>query len=123
MLFVVPGGAAIRVVSTTLRLVRAAKVARILRMNGLQGAAAEKLVEKKFLEEGFELVGRRVSVNTSQGRRVVDRIFKDSAGRYFNVEVKSGGAVRSADQVIKIALSLLRVDVSSARMRGNSEDA
>jgi len=83
------------------RLARAAKVARILKANKLRGDAAEELVERTFLQSGFELVGRRVSIVTSKGRRQIDRLFRDSSNRLFAVEVKSGGAVRSAEQVVK----------------------
>lgn len=49
---------------------------------------------------GYDILGSQVSVNTSLGRRVYDFVIA-SEGRVLGVEVKSGGAIRSAVQCDK----------------------
>jgi hypothetical protein len=68
--------------------------------NAKQGAAAEKLVAQQLADEGRNVIGRRVSVNTAEGRRVLDNLV-DDGDTLVNVEVKSGRATRDASQIAK----------------------
>jgi hypothetical protein len=73
--------------------------AATLAQNAKQGAAAENMVAGELAAEG-KLLGTRVSVNTSEGRRVLDNLAQEG-GNLVNVEVKSGAATRTATQVAK----------------------
>ena len=71
-----------------------------LSINAEQGAAAENLVSGQLAAEGKTILGRRVAVNTSEGRRVLDNLVEDD-GNLVNVEVKSGEATRNSAQIAK----------------------
>ncbi len=79
---------------------KAAKAATLAR-NVENGAAAEQLATKKLVEEGEKVLGTRASVNTSEGRRVLDNLVEGEAGKLKNVEVKFNEATRNASQIAK----------------------
>jgi len=65
------------------------------------GRLAEKEVLEQLLAEGNKVVASQVWVKTSAGFRVIDHLIEDAAGKLVAIEVKSGGAVRSAKQLLK----------------------
>nr|WP_323134523.1 RHS repeat-associated core domain-containing protein [Xanthomonas campestris] len=69
--------------------------------NRLYGQAAERLAAKELIAEGNKILGSQVTVRTSQGLRVLDHLVETPAGQVTAVEVKYGGAVRSASQLAK----------------------
>jgi RHS repeat-associated protein len=75
--------------------------------NRTAGKAAEGFAEDalKNVSPTFKLIGKQVAVQTGTGRRglrYIDLLFRDtSTGLLHAVEVKSGGATRSAAQVAK----------------------
>ena len=75
--------------------------AKTLAANRAAGKAAERQAARDLLEEGNEILGTQVTVQTSQGRRVVDVLIRTPEGQIMAVEVKSGGAVRTANQRTK----------------------
>jgi hypothetical protein len=75
--------------------------AKTLAANRAAGKAAERQAARDLLEEGNEILGTQVTVQTSQGRRVVDHLIRTPDGQFVAVEVKSGGAVRTATQRAK----------------------
>lgn len=76
--------------------------AGILLMNQAKGAIGETLAASRLAEQGVKIIGRRVSVQTSAGRRVIDLLVEVN-GKLINVEVKTGNAVRSTSQLDKDA--------------------
>jgi RHS repeat-associated protein len=68
----------------------------------LQGAVAERIAGAQLALKGYRIVGKQVRVMTSAGERIVDYIV-ERGGEYAAIEVKSGGAVRSAGQLAKDA--------------------
>jgi RHS repeat-associated protein len=74
--------------------------AAVLEANKKIGKAAEKKVEKELLEEGRNVVGSQVSIQTSKGRRVSDHLTDDS-GNLTNVEVKAMNGTRNNKQIAK----------------------
>jgi RHS repeat-associated protein len=74
-----------------------------VQINYANGMKAEAIVKEQLQKEGYEIVAQRVSVRTSQGRRVIDILVTDKQGNLLAVEVKSGNAVRSASQLAKDA--------------------
>ncbi len=68
----------------------------------LQGAVAERIAGAQLALKGYRIVGKQVWVLTSAGERVVDFIV-ERGGEYTAIEVKSGQAVRDADQLAKDA--------------------
>lgn len=79
-----------------------AKKAEQLKKNKRQGQKREAEVKNELEGEGHEVVGSQVSVKTSKSRRVVDHMVRDKdTGRLRAVEVKSGGATRSSNQIAK----------------------
>ncbi len=91
---VIPGGKPLSVLSKAARAER-------LAANIAQGKAAEQAVTETLKAEGRQILGQQVGVQTSEGLRKVDILTQDAAGQLANVEVKSGNAVRGADQVAK----------------------
>lgn len=80
---------------------KAAKRAR-LRQNHTRGKLREKEVEAELRSEGNEILGTQVSAKTPLSRRVIDILIKDArTGKIRAVEVKAGGATRSATQLAK----------------------
>jgi RHS repeat-associated protein len=75
------------------------QTAETITKNAEQGAQAEGLVGEQLLQEGKTILGKRVTVDTSEGRRVLD--YFTNEGKLKNVEVKSGGARRSPSQIAK----------------------
>lgn len=73
--------------------------AETLANNVKNGAAAENLIGQQLAAEG-KLLGQRVAVNTSEGRRVLDALAKEGDVLQ-NVEVKFGGATRNSKQLAK----------------------
>lgn len=71
-------------------------------MNQAKGAIGETLAASRLAEQGVKIIGRRVSVQTSAGRRVIDLLVEVN-GKLINVEVKTGNAVRSTSQLDKDA--------------------
>jgi RHS repeat-associated protein len=76
-----------------------AKGAGILE-NAAKGAAGEAKVGQELVSEGKTILGSHVGVQTEEGLRVVDHLTQD-AGKLEGVEVKTGGATRTASQVTK----------------------
>jgi len=72
-----------------------------LAINRIQGVTAEGRVEQELVSEGATVLGSQVSIRTHLGLRRVDILAQLSDGSIVAVEVKSGGAVRSATQVAK----------------------
>jgi RHS repeat-associated protein len=70
-------------------------------LNRQAGQAAERLVADQLVAEGYEIVGSQVAVRTSEGLRYIDHLVRTPTGELIAVEVKSGGATRSAAQVAK----------------------
>ena len=80
---------------------REAKRAQLKR-NRRRGAQREREVEAELKQEGHEVMGTQVSAKTPLTRRVIDILIKDkNTGKIRAVEVKSGGARRSATQKAK----------------------
>jgi hypothetical protein len=76
-----------------------------LAVNAAKGAIGEAQVLVKFAADGVEVVGTEVSAKlASEGRRVIDILVK--VGDEVAVEVKTGGARRSATQIAKDAETL-----------------
>jgi hypothetical protein len=69
--------------------------------NRLRGKAAEAAVAKELLAEGYRILGSQVAIRTSRGIRFVDHLVLTPGGKIVAVEVKSGGACRSATQLAK----------------------
>jgi RHS repeat-associated protein len=88
-----PAIASLRTVSKELLIAR----------NAAQGAKAELKVARELVAEGKTIIGSHVSVRTSEGRRVIDHLVTDAAGKISAVEVKSGAATRNAAQLAKDA--------------------
>lgn len=73
-----------------------------LKRNQKNGKLREQEVEKELEAEGHEILGTQVSVKTQESRRVIDILIKDGkTGKTRAIEVKSGGATRSAIQIKK----------------------
>jgi RHS repeat-associated protein len=72
-------------------------------VNRAVGKAGEAKVAAEIVEEGGRILGSQVCCKTSLGRRVQDHVIEDAAGVIKNVEVKTGGATRSAVQRAKDA--------------------
>jgi RHS repeat-associated protein len=72
-----------------------------LAVNQAAGKAAEARAAVDLVAEGSKILGSQVSVRTSAGRRVVDHLIQTRSGQIVAIEVKSGGAVRSARQLAK----------------------
>jgi RHS repeat-associated protein len=70
-------------------------------LNWITGLAAEEKVVQQLTTKGIEVLGRQVSIRTSAGRRVIDILIRDVDGFIKAVEVKSGGAIRTALQELK----------------------
>jgi RHS repeat-associated protein len=68
--------------------------------NALKGNVGERMVEAMLRLKGYQIIGRHVTAHTSEGIRYIDYVV-ERAGEYTAVEVKTGGAVRSARQVVK----------------------
>jgi RHS repeat-associated protein len=79
----------------------AEKKAAQLLTNKAAGKAAEALAAKELVAEGNTILGSQVTVKTSQGYRVIDHLIQTVEGKIVAVEVKAGGAARSATQVAK----------------------
>ena len=92
------GGAA----GMSIKAVEGETVAQVT-VNQLAGKAAEKLAGEQLIAEGNAILGSQVGVRTSQGLRFIDHLIKTPAGEIIAVEVKSGGAVRNAGQLLKDA--------------------
>ncbi|WP_433958672.1 hypothetical protein [Cytobacillus horneckiae] len=75
--------------------------AKILEMNKLSGAAAEKLAAEDLVSQGNIILGSQVSVRTSAGIRRIAHLIMDPAGNLKAVEVKAGNARRNASQLRK----------------------
>ncbi len=69
--------------------------------NRLYGQAAERLAAKELIAEGNKILGSQVAARTSQGLRVIDHLVETPAGQVTAIEVKYGGAGRSASQLAK----------------------
>jgi hypothetical protein len=74
-----------------------------IKANKAKGAAAEVKAAGELISEGKTILGSQVSVQTSQGRRVVDHLTQSAEGKIAGVEVKSGKATRNAAQRAKDA--------------------
>jgi RHS repeat-associated protein len=70
--------------------------------NAATGAAGEAKVAEELVSEGKTILGSHVGVQTDQGLRVVDHLVQDGE-KMGAVEVKTGGATRSASQLAKDA--------------------
>ncbi|MEQ1922405.1 MAG: RHS repeat-associated core domain-containing protein [Pyrinomonadaceae bacterium] len=86
-------------------LARAAQIRQAgqFAFNRASGVIAESQATSELALSGYNIVGTRVSANVpGNGRRVMD-IVLDYNGQLFNIEVKSGGAVRNTTQITKDA--------------------
>jgi RHS repeat-associated protein len=72
-------------------------------INRAAGQAAERMVGEQLVAEGNTILGSQVAVRTSEGIRYIDHLIQTPTGEIIAVEVKSGGAVRSASQMAKDA--------------------
>jgi RHS repeat-associated protein len=70
-------------------------------LNKTAGEAAEQIVAKQLQVEGNTILGSHVGVRTSEGLRYIDHLIQTPNGSIVAVEVKSGGAVRSLEQIVK----------------------
>ncbi|MBB5064656.1 RHS repeat-associated core domain-containing protein [Granulicella mallensis] len=68
--------------------------------NRAQGLAGEAKVAEQLVSEGKTILGSQVGVQTEKGLRVVDHLVQDG-GKLGAVEVKTGGATRTAAQLAK----------------------
>ncbi len=77
-----------------------------IKSNRKAGKAAEDFVEDVIdtIVPGLKKVGKQVSVNTAAGRRVIDLVYEGPGKVLYLIEVKAGGATRSAAQKTKDAL-------------------
>jgi RHS repeat-associated protein len=77
-----------------------------LAMNVRRGRFAESAFFQYIERRGYRVVGRRISVETPLGRRVIDYVIEkfDKVGEYIGMEIKADKAVLKADQVAKDAL-------------------
>jgi RHS repeat-associated protein len=75
------------------------KATKILE-NAATGKLGEAIVRDQLVSEGKTVLGSQVSVQTSEGRRVIDHLVQDGGG-VRAVEVKTGNATRNARQVAK----------------------
>ncbi|MBL9106638.1 MAG: DUF4280 domain-containing protein [Myxococcales bacterium] len=68
----------------------------------LAGGVVSALVLAKLRKEGYEHLGSQVAVKTKLSLRHIDHLVRDpKTGEILAIEVKSGGAVRSAKQLAK----------------------
>ncbi len=72
----------------------------IAAINNVAGAEAENLVAQQLARGGIPVLGRHVTIRTSAGDRIVDFLIETEQG-IVALEVKSGGAVRDATQLLK----------------------
>ncbi len=80
---------------------KAAKRAQLKR-NHARGKQREKEVEAQLRRDGHDVQGTQVSAKTPLSRRVIDILIKDGrTGQLRAIEVKAGGATRSATQLAK----------------------
>jgi hypothetical protein len=70
--------------------------------NRAKGIAAEAKAAGELVQEGRQIIGSQVGVQTSQGLRKVDHMTK-TEGKIVGVEVKAGQATRNAKQLSKDA--------------------
>jgi RHS repeat-associated protein len=70
-------------------------------LNRAVGLRAEAAVARQLMREGNTILGSQVTVRTSAGSRVVDHIIRTEGGDILAIEVKTGGAARSASQLAK----------------------
>jgi hypothetical protein len=75
----------------------------VVKANHTAGLAAERVVARQLIEEGNTILGSHVAVRTKKGLRVVDHLVQTPTGKILAIEVKSGGGVRTATQVLKDA--------------------
>jgi len=79
----------------------AMKKAEALKANNASGKKAEVLAKPDLEKEGNVVLGSQVTVRTSVGNRVVDHLIRTPNGEIVAVEVKSGLAKRSTNQLTK----------------------
>lgn len=96
----VPAGTVFKGVQV-LRAGAASEEVSQLVLNRAAGKAAEAAAKRDLVNEGNEVLGSQVSVNTSAGRRVIDHLVRTPEGKVVAVEVKAGNASRSAAQMLK----------------------
>ena len=70
-------------------------------MNRACGLAAEARIGRELLAEGKNIVGSHVGARTSDGLRIIDHLVQNPSGQLFGIEVKSGNAVRNAQQLLR----------------------
>jgi len=87
------GGAAVRATAKAKRAIQ-------VRRNYAKGKAAEAVAETQLKEAGFEILGRQVTVKTSQGARRYDFVAQQG-DEIVSVEVKSGKGKRTKAQKAK----------------------
>lgn len=64
-----------------------------LAVNRIVGRAAEDIVERQLLQEGYEILGRQVTARLPSGEiRYLDRLARSPEGSIVHFEVKSGGS-------------------------------
>jgi RHS repeat-associated protein len=70
-------------------------------LNRAAGLAAERVIADELIAEGNVILGSQVGVQTSQGLRIIDHLYQTPAGDIFACEVKCGGGIRTAMQILK----------------------
>jgi RHS repeat-associated protein len=70
-------------------------------LNKVSGNAAELLVARQLEAEGNTILGSQVGVRTSEGLRFIDHLIQTPNGDIVAIEVKSGGAVKTVEQIMK----------------------
>jgi len=81
---------------------RGAKVG--VQANRAAGLAAEARTASDLIAEGNTILGSHVGARTSEGLRVIDHLIQTPNGQILAIEIKSGGAVRNARQMLKDSL-------------------
>jgi hypothetical protein len=72
--------------------------------NRAAGLAAEARTASDLIAEGNTILGSHVGARTSEGLRVIDHLIQTPNGQILAIEIKSGGAVRNARQMLKDSL-------------------
>jgi hypothetical protein len=86
--------------------------------NRTSGLSAQADFANRLRANGYDVVGESVLVRTMHGRREIDIVVRRN-GRLFGIEVKSGNAIRVADQLLKdLAINRFGGEAFGRRARG-----
>ena len=72
-----------------------------VQLNRISGLSAEGQAAQDLVAEGNTILGSRVGAQTSDGLRVIDHLVQTPSGQIVAIEVKSGDAIRNAQQVFR----------------------